>query len=177
MAPVTSSFIADIIASFFDDFESKLGPESTTYPTPAYLAVKTIRRAGGYAQPDPPDSECPALWMEYLAGGEKQAVLGTQFGYRREDFNLFAKMVLTPERMGMDSRDLAAFRRALDASVDTLLRRIIKVCADWSGAVTDGVLGGTTNGANVDTWAYVLTARNDTLVEGRAMIHLYVDVE
>ena len=47
-----------------------------------------------------------------------------------------------------------------------------EICADMYGR-----LGGTTNGATVDTWAYVLTARNDTLVEGRAMMHLYVDVE
>lgn len=177
MAPITSSFISDIIASLFADFETKLGVGSATYPTPAYLQVKTIRRAGGMPQLDEPDSNCPALWLEYLAGGEKQALIGRQAGVMQEDFNLFAKIVVTPESMGMSTRDVDAFRIAADASCDALMRRIWKVVADWTGAITDNIIGGTTNGASVSTWAYVLSARNQLLIEGRAMLGIEVRVE
>lgn len=172
-----SSFISDIIQSLFSELETKLGVGSDVYPSPAYLQIKTLRRAGGMPQLDEPDPNTPALWIEYLAGGDKEATLGRRHGAMQEDFNLYAKVVLSPNVMGMPTRDVDEFRIAADASVDTLMRRIWKVCADWTGAITDQIMGGSTNGAYVNTWAYVLTARDALLIEGRVLLHLVVQVE
>lgn len=177
MTPLTSSFIADTVQSLFVDFETKLGVGSAVYPTPAYLQIKTIRRAGGLAQLDEPDQNCPALWLEYMAGGDKEGSIGRQHFGMQEDFNLFAKIVVSPEIMGLSTRDEDEFRLAAEAATDTMMRRMWKVVTDWTGAISDPIIGGTTNGARVSTWAFVLTARNALLVEGRAMLHLEIQVE
>lgn len=177
MTVLTSSFISDIIQSLFADFEAKLGIGSDLYPTPAYLQVKKFRRAGGMPQLDEPDGNCPAMWMEYLAGGDKEGAVGARHFGMQEDFNLYGKVVLSPDNMGMSTRNVDEFRIAADASTDALLRRIWKAVNDWTGAITDPIMGGTSNGAYVNTWAYVLTARNDLLVEGRVMLHVVVRVE
>lgn len=177
MATIVSSFVSDIIQSFFDDFQVKLGEGSDVYPMPPYMQLKTIGRAGGVPQLDAPDPECPALWMEYLAGGDTEGSLGRAHFGMREDFNLFAKMVMSPGTLDMADRNVDDFRIAADASIDTLMRRIWKACIDWNGAITCPLIGGSTNGARVSTWAYVLTARDALLVEGRVMLHLVVQVE
>jgi hypothetical protein len=177
MAPIASSFISDIIQSLFADLETKLGIESVLYPSPSYMQLKTIRRAGGMPQLDEPDQNCPALWLEYLAGGDKEGALGRAHFGMQEDFNLFAKMVMTPKSVEMLGRDEDDFRVAADASTDMLMRRMWKVVTEWTGAITDPIIGGTTNGARVTTWAYVLTARDTLLVEGRVLLHLVVQVE
>lgn len=177
MATVVSSFVSDIIQSLFDDFRVKLGEGSDVYPMPPYMQIKTIGRAGGVPQLDVPDKRCPALWMEYLAGGDTEGSLGRRHFGMREDFNLYAKMVMTPDTLDMADRNVDDFRIASDAAVDTLMRRIWKVCIDWTGVVTCPLIGGSTNGAQVSTWAYVLTARDTLLVEGRVLLHLVVQVE
>ena len=57
------------------------------------------------------------------------------------------------------------------------MRRMWKVITGWTGAITDPIIGGTTNGARVTTWAYVLAARDALLIEGRVLLHLVVKVE
>lgn len=177
MAPVTSSFVAGIIDSLFADLETNLGTDSTVYPAPEYMWLKTIQRAGGMAQLAPNERDCPALWIEYLAGGDKQMGLGRAHHLMQEDFNLYALMVMTPESVGMLDNDPNTFRGIAESSVDTMMRRIGKVVDEWSGTVTDTLLGGTTNGAKMTTWAFVLTAQNELLLEGRVMMHLEVQVE
>lgn len=177
MAPITSSFTADIVDSLFSDFTTKLGTGSLVYPTPTYMLLTTIQRAGGMAQLPPNETSCPALWLEYLAGGDKQAGIGRTHYVMQEDFNLYAMMILTPDSIGLTGRDPDTFRQNAGASLDTLMRRIIKAIDEWGGTITDSLLGGTTNGAHVTTWASVLTARNELLLEGRVMMHLEVQVE
>jgi len=177
MAPVSSSFISDIVDSLLSDLDTALGVGSSVYPDEEYLWIKTLHRAGGMAQLSPNERDCPALWIEYLAGGDKVMGLGRPHHIMQEDFNLYAMLIMNPDSVGMTGRDPEDFKQIAEASTDTLMRRIASVVDSWSDAVYDPLLGGSTNGGKITTWAFVLTAQNELLIEGRVMMHLEVQVE
>lgn len=177
MAPIASSFIADITTSLLDKLTTDVGVGSSVYPTPAYLQIRTLDRAGGNPQMLPPDQETPALWIEYIAGGDSEAFIGRPHGVMVEAFNLYSYAVFSPDSIGMDTRDGAEFRLYAEASADVLMRRIWKSIIGWTAAITDPIIGGTTNGARVLTWSFVLTARDTLLIEARSMMSFEVDVE
>lgn len=177
MAPVTSSFIRDIVQSLLDQYTAILGTGSTVYPEPAHLLAKKVVRAGGSPHLRGPDHETPAIWLEYVAGGDEWKEIGRRHAGMVETFNAYAYMVWSPETLGMVNRDKHVFRDYAEAATDTFLRRMWKATIDWRAAISDPLIGGMTNGAKVTTWAFVLTARSDLQVEARAFLRLEVNVE
>jgi len=177
MATLTSSFASDIISSFYTKFTTDLGTGSTLYPNNAYLQVRTIERAGGFAHLKVGEDRTPAIWMEYIAGGDDGFEVGRRHGTMFETFNVYMYAVWEPDTLEMSTRNLSDFRRYAEIATDTLMRRIIVAVDGWSAGVTDTLVGGITNGAKATVWSFVLSAIGDYKVEGRGMLRIEVAVE
>ena len=177
MATLTTSFIPDIVDSLFAKLTTDIGTGTLVYPGNTYLHVKTIARAGGYAALNVAEVDAPALWIEYIAGGDDVGQIGRAHGTMFEGFNLYLYAVFTPEILEMPDRNLANFRKYCEVAMDALMRRTMKSISDWGGGVSDVVLGSITNGAHSTVWAYVLSALGDYKVEGRVLLRVEVNVE
>lgn len=177
MPPLSMSFIGSVTQSLLDHLDTDCGVDSVLYPAPEYMLVKKFGRAGGNPQLIPPDKETPAVWLEYIAGADAEAALGRDHFGMLEEYNLYGYSVYTPEVIEMADRDADDFRRYVEIAGDALMRRLMLSITGWSDSITDGLVGGTTNGAVVTTWATVLTARNVLEIEARIMLRLQVNVE
>jgi hypothetical protein len=173
-SPLSSSFIADIIDSLITKLGTDLG---STSGLPTYLQLQFKGRAGGFPHLIVADENTPALWIEYVSGESREGQIGEVYGVMREQFNVFCYVVFTPENIGQTGRDVTNFRKYAEVGIDILMRKVWASLLSWNSSITDSIIGGVTNGANVSAWGFNLTARNDLQLEGRAMMRLDVSVE
>lgn len=149
------TFIHDIEEALIAEIESKMGPGSTTYPTPEYLHVQFVGRAGGRPVPVLAEDQLPAIWIEYLGGGPRRGEIGHQWSTSGvEAFNVLGIVRTTPDIIGAPDNDEAEFARQAEAAIGTFVRRLMLVLLDYNPSVTDGILGYKTNDQRLLGWAY-----------------------
>ena len=162
MAPITSSFIHDIEAAIISEVTTKLGKDSVLYPTPAWMLLKTVGRAGGRPEMKVGENEYPAMFLEYVHGQPTGSEIGSELGgWGRESWNVFFTAWLTPEIMELDGRDIDDFRAYAVAAADTLLRRIMLVLLEFYPSVMCELLGQKTNSQSITGHALVGEASGD----------------
>jgi hypothetical protein len=169
---MTTSFIHDIEERLIAEINTKLGPSSLVYPTPAYLLVPFVGRAGGRPIPLLEDQQLPGLWIEYLAGQPKKYEIGSDLGLATaavESFNIFGLFRTTPEILGC-ATDQATFTKEAEAAAGTLLRRLMLVLAEFDPSVTDALLGYKTNGQRLGGWAYNGVTRGLGVIDYTLMV-------
>lgn len=181
MAPITSSFIHDIEAAILAEINTKLGPNSALYPSPAWLQVQWAGRTGGRPTPRTTEDQNPHVYMEYLAGGGTGFLVGSQSrlpSMGRELWNVYAVLIATPQFMEMeDMKDVEAFKAYALAAADTLARRLMLLLADFEPNVHDSLLGYLTNGQRVNAWGLVAVAEGDLRITYRSLIRYESIVE
>lgn len=155
----STSFIYLIETAVIAHLQEVLGEGSDTYLSPEWLHVRTIGHSGGRPIPEYTEAQTPAIWLEYIAGGEENRKIGlaNMPSEGKELWNVFAVMYLTPEKMEI-GRDLAQFREWGVASADTLMRRMVLVLNQFDPDQICPLLNLATNGQRVTTWACAVQA-------------------
>lgn len=160
------SFIHDIEEALIDEINTKLGVGSTVYPTPGYLQVQFVGRAGGRPIPLLPDQDYPAIWLEYLAGAPRRSEIGHGYSTQAtESFNILGIMRVTPEVLGCPDDDLTIFTREAEAAAGILLRRLMLTLVSFDPSVYDELLGYKTNGQRLGGWAYNGITKGEMVID------------
>lgn len=174
MAFPTDSFTNLLEEAVLDRLWDRLGAGSTTYPDPDWLQLQSRGRAGGRPIATPAQDDMPALWMEYLAGGDEGRELGRSLPARGEElWNIFVVMELTPEMMDI-GRDLPQFREYGSASADLLMRRLIYELSEYDPDVTCPLTNLAFYDKRVTTWSYAGQSVSDFQIIYRIILRYRV---
>ena len=139
MAPLTSSFIADVEEAVLAEVLRWCGTGAEAWDEPDYLQLQTVRRGRAILPGfDLADSELPAFVMDYQLYEQTAQHVGA-FDVKHR-WLCGAKVKLNPTICGYTANPTeAAFRRCVIASADLLLKRLDEVLDVFSPGVVDTV--------------------------------------
>jgi len=157
--PLSSSFLVDVEEAVLAEILSELGEDSTTYPTPEYLWLAFADRGEVVPRLEINEAKLPGLLMQYVSGSRREGGIGLQMN--REEWNIGAVLLLTPEILGYDGDDYSTFLKYAQASADTLARRLRKTLLEFKPSVADATFGEISGKPWIDRWTLVAHRRGD----------------
>lgn len=140
MTAITESFETMVEDALFARLEDMMG-EGGTYGDPFYLQVKTLYRAAGEPVPQLPEGELPVVWIEYVGGVDRGAMVGSSVGMAQEVFMIYGRLAFTPKILELAHNDKDLFVQRAKANAGVWARRIRQCLLGWSPGVICPVSG------------------------------------